>query len=68
MISKLKATGLLWPTFFAIPALLVLIGLGNWQWQRMHWKAGLLRDLEAARSAAPVPLRDVVPLLSTTAP
>jgi surfeit locus 1 family protein len=67
MISKLKATGLLWPAVFAIPAFFVLIGLGNWQWQRMHWKEGLLRDLKAASSAAPVPLRDVGQLLSSTA-
>jgi carboxypeptidase Taq len=36
--------------------LAVLIGLGVWQLERLHWKLGLLAQLDAADAAAPVPL------------
>jgi carboxypeptidase Taq len=36
--------------------LAVLIGLGVWQLQRLHWKLGLLAQLDAADAVAPVPL------------
>jgi surfeit locus 1 family protein len=37
-----------WPTLMAAPAFLVLVGLGLWQLERLHWKEGLI----AARTAA----------------
>jgi len=37
----------------------VLMALGNWQWERTKWKAGLLTQLEQAASAAPILLRSV---------
>jgi surfeit locus 1 family protein len=46
----------LWPTVFALPAVLLLLGLGIWQVQRLHWKEGLIAERRAATSAAPVPL------------
>lgn len=42
------------PTLFTAAALTVLLGLGVWQVQRMHWKAGLIEKLEARADAPPV--------------
>jgi len=37
----------LWATVFAVPALLILIALGTWQIERLHWKEGeIARRLE----------------------
>lgn len=44
----------LWPTLFTIPALALLIGLGTWQIQRLHWKLDLIAKRSAALAAAPV--------------
>ena len=41
-----------WPTLFTLPALLVLLGLGTWQVQRLVWKTNLIRAMEE-RIAAP---------------
>jgi surfeit locus 1 family protein len=46
----------LWPSVFTVPVLLLLIGLGVWQLQRLAWKEGLIAERQAATSAAPVPL------------
>jgi len=35
-------------------SLIILIGLGLWQLQRLSWKQGLLRDIATARAAAAV--------------
>ncbi|MCC7274174.1 MAG: hypothetical protein IT561_16020, partial [Alphaproteobacteria bacterium] len=45
-----------WPSLIALPAIVVLIGLGVWQLQRHEWKAGLIAEREAAMAAAPTPL------------
>jgi surfeit locus 1 family protein len=37
-------------------ALVVLIGLGNWQVARLHWKTSLLARIDALRAAPPRPL------------
>ena len=58
MNSALRAV--FWPTFFAIPAFLVLIGLGTWQMQRLHWKEGLLAQIAERTVAAPVSLADAM--------
>ena len=42
------------PTLFTVPALILLIGLGIWQVQRLHWKEGLIAQRDAAVGAAPV--------------
>lgn len=42
------------PTLFTIPSLVLLIGLGIWQVQRLHWKEGLIAQRNAAVAAAPV--------------
>jgi surfeit locus 1 family protein len=42
-----------WPTLFSVPALILLLGLGTWQVQRLHWKEALIERLES-RLAQPV--------------
>lgn len=37
-------------------ALVILVGLGTWQVQRLHWKEGLLADIAARKDAPAVPL------------
>jgi surfeit locus 1 family protein len=46
----------LWPTLIAVPAILVLLGLGAWQVQRLAWKQALIDTVEAQLAAAPVAL------------
>lgn len=41
---------------FALPALVVLVGLGTWQLQRLSWKQDLIANMEAQLEAAPVAL------------
>lgn len=41
------------PSFIALPILAVLLGLGSWQIQRLHWKLGILAELEAAAARPP---------------
>jgi surfeit locus 1 family protein len=47
---------LLWPTLWSVFGLLLLLGLGTWQVQRLSWKEGLIAQRNAALTAAPVPL------------
>src|SRR5258708_23204904 len=42
------------PTLFTVPAVLVLLALGVWQVQRLHWKGGLIAQRDAAIAAAPI--------------
>ncbi len=46
----------LWPTLVAAPALLVLIGLGVWQLERLAWKRTLIATIEARLEAPAVAL------------
>lgn len=48
------ATGIL-----VLIALAILISLGTWQVERLHWKEGLLADIAERQVAAPVPLTDI---------
>lgn len=48
------ATGML-----VLIALAILISLGTWQVERLHWKEGLLADIAERQVAAPVPLADI---------
>ncbi len=50
----------LWPTLFTVPAVLVMIGLGFWQVERMVWKNALIESRNAALVAAPVPAPDTL--------
>lgn len=47
---------LLWPGLMATLMLLLLLGLGTWQVQRLHWKLGILARIAHAEAAPPVPL------------
>lgn len=59
MIARWRRAGLLIPTLMTLVMLPVLIALGAWQLQRMHWKEDLIARLAAARTAEPVSLLDV---------
>ena len=48
----MKFRPFLWLTIVAFPALLVLVGLGSWQLQRLQWKNDLVTSFES-RAAAP---------------
>jgi surfeit locus 1 family protein len=56
-----------WPTLITVPALLVLLGLGTWQVERLHWKNGLIAERTARTTAAPIPLPAAVSELSPEA-
>jgi surfeit locus 1 family protein len=47
----------LWPTLAALAGLLVLLGLGTWQVERLQWKERLIAERQArlAAPAAPLP-------------
>jgi len=45
---------LLWPTVFSAPVLLLLLGLGSWQIERLFWKRELIAQRQAALTAAPI--------------
>jgi surfeit locus 1 family protein len=42
------------PTLFAVPGVLILIGLGIWQVQRLHWKEDLIAQRDRMAAAAPI--------------
>lgn len=44
----------LWPTLITIPALIVLVLLGTWQVQRLHWKTDLIDKLNNRSTATAV--------------
>ena len=46
----------LWPTLFSITMVVCLVLLGNWQFERLDWKLGLIEKLETLASMAPVSL------------
>jgi surfeit locus 1 family protein len=46
----------LWPTLAALGVLAVLLALGTWQVERLHWKEALIAAREAQLAAPPEPL------------
>jgi surfeit locus 1 family protein len=48
--------GFLWRGLSALIMELLLLGLGTWQVQRLHWKEAILAQIAHAESAPPVPL------------
>ncbi len=46
----------LWPTLFTVPALILLLGLGSWQVERLHWKEGLIATRTQRSSGPPIAL------------
>ncbi|HYE00656.1 MAG TPA: SURF1 family protein [Alphaproteobacteria bacterium] len=51
----------LWATLVAIPALLILLGLGTWQLERLGWKRDLIARIDERLAAAPAPLPATLP-------
>jgi surfeit locus 1 family protein len=49
-------------TVFCVPLLAALIALGVWQMQRLHWKLGLIAEMNAHLQAAPMSLDDILKL------
>lgn len=54
----MRGKGLVGLTIAALAALAVLIGLGVWQLDRLKWKEGLIAQIEARATAAPIALED----------
>jgi surfeit locus 1 family protein len=54
--ARAPAKSIFWPSFFALGALVVLLGLGTWQVERLVWKEGLIAARRAAVAAPPVAL------------
>jgi surfeit locus 1 family protein len=48
-----------------ILAMAILLALGTWQVERLHWKEKLLADIAERRSAEPVPLAQVISLTAS---
>jgi len=46
----------LFTVFACLVAFAILIGLGTWQMQRLHWKEGLIAEIQARTQAAAVSL------------
>jgi len=42
-----------------LAAFAILVALGTWQVQRLHWKEALIATIEARRTAAPLPLAEI---------
>lgn len=53
----------LWPTLFTIPAVIVLLGLGTWQVQRLFWKEALIAERQAGLAAPVTPWIEAEPRL-----
>jgi surfeit locus 1 family protein len=49
-------------TAFCVPLLAALIALGVWQLERLHWKLGLIAEMNAHLHAAPISLDDILKL------
>ncbi len=56
MIGRVRR--LLWPGLMAAVMLAVLLGLGTWQVQRLHWKRQILADIARAEAAPAAALPD----------
>ncbi len=56
----MPARALLILTAFTATALALLIGLGVWQLQRLHWKEGVIASIEARTKAPPITLDDAI--------
>ena len=45
----------LWPTLFTVPVFIILLCLGTWQVQRLHWKEDLIARVDACLKNPPIP-------------
>lgn len=60
MTSKTKSRFPLGMTIAVVVSMAIMIALGVWQIQRMHWKAGVLAHVAALKGAPPVPAGPVL--------
>lgn len=51
---------LIFPVLLGVIGAGILVGLGVWQWQRLDWKTGILAQIDAKITAAPVALPEIV--------
>ncbi|HBR26414.1 MAG TPA: hypothetical protein DD732_05190 [Rhizobiales bacterium] len=56
----MRTKGLLGFTALALAALAVLIGLGVWQLERLQWKEGLIAEIEARSTGAPITIAEAL--------
>lgn len=56
LVMKSRLHRLLWPGVMAAVMLMVLLGLGTWQVQRLRWKLDVLAQIARAEAAPAVPL------------
>src|SRR5271163_2946421 len=54
MAGMTRFRPLFWPTVFTVPVVLLLLGLGSWQIERLFWKRELIAQRQTALAAAPV--------------
>ncbi len=47
-----------------VAALVILVGLGTWQVQRLHWKEGLIAMMAERRAAPAVPLAEIEAMMA----
>lgn len=50
-----------WMTICALPVLMVLIGLGTWQLQRLEWKENVIAERAAGLAAPPLAVEEIPP-------
>lgn len=43
------------PLLFFLAAMIVTVGLGTWQIQRLHWKQNIIESIERAKTEEPMP-------------
>jgi surfeit locus 1 family protein len=58
----MRTKGLLGFTVFTIAGIAILLGLGFWQVKRLHWKEGLIANIEARTKAPPISLDEAIKL------
>jgi surfeit locus 1 family protein len=58
----MQTKGLVGLTAATLAAFALLVGLGLWQLQRLHWKEGLIAEIEARTKGAPITLKEAIAL------
>ena len=56
MAKRNLVSALLWPAFFSVLGVAILIGLGVWQLHRLAWKEALIAEVSSRVGAPPVAL------------
>jgi len=64
-VSRFSTTKRLVTGIVVLAALAILVALGTWQVQRLHWKEGLLHDIADRTMAMPVTLAEISRIAAT---